>query len=228
MRLCKLTGRLLYESANQLIVMLFCRLTVCVADLQEGRHVGLKPFIRCVCVHVFEESRQQALASHTISKARLILRHHVQELVDEQLRIRNIIRVAQPQQHVDLVDAGEIARIRPAIFVQPNPVWFVIGPNAVEKSISIEQAKQLPIDTKNIVQRIFCNSEQVQCHRMGNAQRQYSYQGIGRALERKNRACIVFQKYPFSLKRRKTFVCAIDRMVVRRQVAGREPGCNAQ
>src|SRR5262245_20439620 len=101
---------------------------VLIADAEERDDVPPEPFRLSAPGERIEELVEEARAPEAISEARLVLGPHEEHLVDEELRVVRVVPSTQPEQQVDLVDAGEVAGVRAAVLQTADAIRLVVRP----------------------------------------------------------------------------------------------------
>ncbi len=116
------------------------------------------------------------------------------------MRVRRVVGPAQAEQQVDLIDAREVAGIGAAVDILADPVRLVIGPNAVKETVGVQPIEQDLVGGDDVFERLLRRPQQVEGHRVGDAQRQDAHERIGRTLVGEHAARVVVQEEVFGLE----------------------------
>ena len=116
-------------------------LAVLVAHAQERRGVRRNHSVSPLDAERVEELVEEAPAAQAVPQALLVLRGHEEHLLHEELRVVRVVPATQPEQQVDLVDAGEVAGVCAAVLLPPYAVRLVVRAHAVEEARRRARAK---------------------------------------------------------------------------------------
>ena len=93
-------------------------------------------------------------SAQAVPQALLVLGPHEEHLLDQELRVVRVVPAAEPEQEVDLVDAGEVAGVRPAVLLAPDAVRLVVRPHAVEEAIDVELGEEHVVEAPDVLERV--------------------------------------------------------------------------
>src|SRR6185437_3099516 len=189
--------RLLDEAFHQLFVVLGRSFSEEVADPEKRARIALKPGGACMLCQQLEQLIEQAPTRHAILQPRLIRRQHEEHLVDQELSVVRVVRAAEAEQQIDLVDPGEVPSISAAVLLTAHTIGLVVWAYTIEEPLDIEPLHQPGVGSKDLVQGLLRRLEHHIRSRTRDAQMNDARQRIGRALQRKNAARILINEERF-------------------------------
>ncbi len=120
--------------------------------IEKQRGIGLEPVAVRMSDACVDELVQERTGRQAGAEPCLIVRGHVQHLVDKKLRIVGIIPAAQAQQKINLVNRREITRIGAAIFLAADAIGLEIGPHAIKEALGIEFVEEYLVVFEHVIQ----------------------------------------------------------------------------